>query len=128
MKRRPLKKVEATYEEIVQRIIQWAGDEHVIVIGPIVWHPVDGAQSAKLWYFTVATKGFRLNRIDCYGNEAEAILQRLQILSMLISKGGIVIHVCEDELKMARLCDALWPSEKSRSLLADMEKSWPAHA
>jgi hypothetical protein len=89
-----------------------------IVIGPIVWQPKD---DGRLWYFVVATRDGPRTRFDQLGSPQKELAEELQsaLFVSLIHERSIVIHSMDDELQMARLCEVLWPSAKTRTIRAN---------
>lgn len=95
--------------------------DRVVVIGPLLCRPgVNG------WYFIVATagkRGFRCDQI-CTGTEdyQQASMDQAQIITLLVQKKkGLVMHLMDDELAMAQLCETLWPSARTTCLRQTVE-------
>ena len=113
-----------TIAATVTHILGRADGVHVVV-GPLRWRPTDGL-SGRYWYFVVATadpdRVFRCVQINIpQGNEDIGEIRRMQFLSELISRLPLVIHDCDDEVAMARLCESLWPGERISQLRAAVE-------
>lgn len=112
-------------KEVMDYILADRADAHVVV-GPLCWRPSDGL-SAKIWYFNVATAGkdtgFRCDQIvvEHGGAAASGHGMRRAFLVALMSRPPIIIHDADDELYMARLCEALWPGERITKLRESVE-------
>jgi hypothetical protein len=107
-------------EQIAELALSNATSEHV-VIGPIVWLPSDGT-SARLFYFTIAScdrGGFRLHKIVVAEDTAEQ--DQRDIVAALSCRQAVVVHLVDDELAMARLCEKLWPSPRITALRRAVE-------
>jgi hypothetical protein len=112
-----------TPERFVDYILSDTDSLHVVV-GPVVWH--DSNPTEK--YFIIATseagRGFRCDRLSIADDG-----DRLAVLAALFQRRPLVIHDCDDELYMARLCETLWPGERISKLRATLEAeraSWSA--
>jgi hypothetical protein len=93
-----------------------------VVVGPILWQPSDGLAS-KRFYFVIAAGGrkpkFLLHGIDVPEDEADSV--RAQLIAALM-RPSFTIHVVDDELAMARICEQIWPCERSRGLRKSVER------
>ena len=98
---------EATAANILDQILSDAGDVHVVV-GPLCTNPPPSWVD-KRSYFNIATGGaqqeFRCDLV--YANAAS----RRGIITTLARRKPLVVTVVEDELEMAKVCEALWPGE-----------------
>jgi hypothetical protein len=113
--------------QVADYLLRKAGDIHVVV-GPVSWQPADEATGAKFWYFIAATAGKnREFRCDQFGadNKADAEQFRASVMLALMQRRPIVIHDVDDEVRMARLCETLWPGERISRLrkLVEAERS-----
>lgn len=112
------------FDSALDGILSGCDDCGAVVIGPVVWRASDGRQ-ARLWYFHAAlpSKGdFHLVQIDCGGSDREdATLLRSSFAAALARRRPMVIHITEDELQMARICEALWPGERIAGIRAQIE-------
>lgn len=98
-------------------------DRHAI-IGPSVWQPTDG-RSGKAYYFMAAgfdKEGFLLMKMD--GRPEE----RAAFIVCLTQHRPLVIQDMDDELQMARMCEALWPCDKTRRIKESLEAEFRANA
>jgi hypothetical protein len=102
-------------ERIADHVLRDTNDTNV-VIGPLVEredqpHP----------YFTIATseakRGFRCDQISINSPELRAL-----VVLALMQRRPLVIHDTDDELYMARLCEALWPGERITTLRKQIER------
>jgi hypothetical protein len=84
-----------------------------LAVGPLVWQPSVG-NSSKHWYFWAgscdATAEFHATQLVLPDHESE--LLRLTFIAELMARPPLVIHGFDDELIMARWCEALWPGER----------------
>ena len=105
--------------KIADHITDNSGDG-TVVVGPICWQPSDGT-SAKIYSFIVATsdrqKGVRFNRITTAGNPGRV---RADFI-MALARRHVIIHDVDDELYMARLCEALWAGERISKIRQGLE-------
>lgn len=107
-----------TVKAIVDRFMSKIGDGQ-IVIGPLVWQPSDG-KNARVEYFIAAgsdANGFWSEMVTVIDDDDRAL-----ILAGLTQGKPIMLHLADDELEMARLCERLWPCEKTRNILEGIEK------
>jgi hypothetical protein len=108
---------EATIEGIAEFILSKSADR-IILVGPLVFQPSDGT-AAAVRYMMVCTgdeeKEFHCDRVFCHDEEGRA-----DLISAL-THPGFVINLMDDELEMARLCEALWPCEKISRLKTALE-------
>jgi hypothetical protein len=99
----------ASAAEIAKFILRYTDSPH-IVIGPATWQPSDGT-AGKRWYCTIAAseagRGRRCDQVCLAGIDPQA--ERTEIMAAFIPLGALVLHDTDDELYMARLCEALWP-------------------
>lgn len=106
---------------IVDHALKGANDINV-VIGPLSWRPTDGL-SAKRWYFIICTseegRGFRCDEIIV--PEADETY-RTGIIAEFVKHRPLVLHDMDDELAMARLCEALWPGDRITNLRKAVER------
>jgi hypothetical protein len=111
----------AQIDEMVDQVLSDETSGH-IVIGPLVWQPDKAGK--KIWYIVVARAsrdGFRTDRL-CFGDDPDFADQcRASIISGVAARGPRVVYVMHDELATARLCEAIWPCEKTRGIRADIE-------
>lgn len=109
-------------QKAADHVLRGANDINVVV-GPLVWKPSDGTVS-KIWYFTVATsekrRGFRCDQITI-GDGIQRDEARRNFLLALTRRKALVAHDTDDELYMAKLCEALWPGERITRLRKQIE-------
>jgi hypothetical protein len=91
-------------DKIIEDVLRDAGDINVVV------GPVRKAITGDQLYFIVATcdrrRQFRCDQVMANADARESFITRIA------AREPRVIHVLDDELKMARLCEALWPGER----------------
>ena len=112
--------VHQSVAEIIDHCLRGSNDIHVVV-GPFCWQP--NASGGKDWYVIVATSGaedgFRHDQIVVPDGDPS---YRAAVLRELCQRRPLVIHDCDDELYMARLCETLWPSERITDLRKAIER------
>jgi hypothetical protein len=93
-----------------------------VVVGPVCWRLSDGT-TPRRFYFTVATSDAEGFRCDALWTDAEggALRARLELFAEFIRRGRLVIHDVDDELAMAKLCEALWPGERITAIRKRVE-------
>jgi hypothetical protein len=115
-----------TARGIVDHALDGANDINVVV-GPLCWQPSDGL-AAKRWYFCIATgdpvQGFRHDAVTVRSDSPE--MDRQSVIAELINRRPIVIHDTDDEIGLARLCEALWPCERATQLRMAVERELAA--
>jgi len=86
-----------------------------VVIGPLVWQPKG---DDRFWYFVIASGAGKRARFDQIGSPHKELAEdcRLTLPLGVAQTPGILIHILDDELQMARLCEALWPSARTRRI------------
>lgn len=99
----------------IVEFIRSKSDDSTAVIGPVVWQPSDG-EKAKREYFIVAVAskaaGFWVTQVVIQEPQDRTDI----IQELMVTKPPLIIHTTDDELYMAQLCEALWPSEKTRAI------------
>jgi hypothetical protein len=117
----PMKHID-TMQQAADHVLRGSNDINVVV-GPLVWKPSDG-KASKAWYFTVATsekrRGFRCDQITI-GDGIQRDEARQSFLLALTRRKALVAHDTDDELYMAKLCEALWPGERITRLRKHIE-------
>src|SRR6266700_3619292 len=103
-----------TLSEMVDQVLLDETSGH-LVIGPLVWQP--DRDGKKTWYVMAAgadRDGFRTDML-AFGDDREfAEGCRASIIDRIAIRGPRVIHDACDELGLARLCEAIWPGDKTR--------------
>lgn len=116
----------AAVERFVVHLLDAAISPHV-VLGPLVWCPAPGESAGKLWYFIAAVcgpAGFRCQRLSADDEDLAAEARALTMMVMVdrVPRVPRVLHDMDDELAMAKLCEGLWPSDRTRALRAAVER------
>ena len=115
-------KLKVTIEGFIKHVMGDIDDIH-IVVGPVRRQP---SNYGKNWYVIVATAGpdkqFRCDQLITV--KANADRMRTLILAALVQRQPIIIHDMDCEVKMARLCEALWPGERVSELRATVEAEY----
>ena len=107
-------------DELIRFVRECKGASPHIVIGPVVWGPAGGR---RRWYFTIASAEAGEANFDQIGSDEPKLTEtaRASLLLPLAQSPPIVIHDCDDEVEMARLCETLWPSAKTQKLRLAVE-------
>jgi hypothetical protein len=96
-----------------------------VVIGPLVWQPSDG-KAGKVWYFVLvlsyADKGLRIIRLDADRKSDRTLMLR----TMAQQKLPVTVHDMGDELEMAKLCEVIWPCERTSRIRATVQAEYAA--
>ncbi len=111
---------EELIEDVVVEVLKDRCECPHVVIGPVVWQENRGKRE---WYFTLASgdPGFFTLMVG-FGEDAGLADQcRASAFVSFIRRKPIVVHDVDDELAMARLCEAIWPCEKTRKVRAGIE-------
>jgi hypothetical protein len=110
--------------QIVTHVLEGSNDPQV-VIGPLVKPPI--GQSGPD-YFVIASsepgRGFRCDQISIGDGMGDGKECRSMVLGAFVRFGigrGLVVHDTDDELYMAKLCEAIWPGERISKLVKIIE-------
>lgn len=105
-------------ERIVEHVLDGSPEAGHVVLSPVVWQQ---DADRRRWYFTVASGSeFRVDQIVA-DNRTMAERLRKALVVALTRRKPIVIHDFDDELEMARWCEAIWPCPKTREIRAGIE-------
>jgi hypothetical protein len=114
----------------VDHVLRGSNSSHV-VISPLLWQPSDGTAS-KAWYFIVATseegRGFRCDQFIIPFEDDREIYQAAFLAGLARRRPPLVVHVTEDELYMARLCEVLWPGNRISEICRNLEAEYAERA
>jgi hypothetical protein len=95
--------------DVADFLLTRAADQ-TLAVGPLLWQPTDGTV-ARLWYFLVGS-GDSAKQFHCTRVTVNDRTDRQALLAELASRRvPLVVHLFNDELAMARVCEALWPGE-----------------
>jgi hypothetical protein len=93
--------------------------DRTLICGPLLCRP-----EIKGWYFFICgcgPKGFRHDHIITGETDyAQAEARRAEVLQHLVLP-GVVMHIVDDELELARMGEALWPGEHITRLRKQVE-------
>jgi hypothetical protein len=105
--------------DIVNYTLKGANDINVVV-GPLCWQPSDGS-SARHWYFMIITgepsRGLRIDQVT-----VETETDRQRVIVEFMQRRPLVLHAFDDELDMARWCEAIWPCERITRIRKNIER------
>jgi hypothetical protein len=111
-------KTEGTVDSIVSYLVSKSAD-HIVLIGPLISRMVDGS-FPMIPYVTVCSGDERgqmhADQIMYHDEEGRA-----DLIFALMEHRPIVVQLCDDELQLARMCEAVWPCEKSTSVRRAVE-------
>jgi hypothetical protein len=103
---------------IAEFLVSKAAD-NTLAFGPLVWQPSRNGLS-KCRYFIVGSAD------ECGEFHCDQIIggedDRLALLAALVTLRPSVIHDFDDELQMARWCEALWPCAKITRIREQLEQ------
>jgi hypothetical protein len=92
-----------------------------VILGPVSWERHDGG---RRWYFATATANHGRARLDRFAADergtAEALRRAVQ-MALLTRHRPLMIHDCDSEMRMVELAAAMWPSPKTRRILAELK-------
>jgi len=112
------------YEKIATRLLEdGVADGHVI-IGPILGRPSDGT-AGRIWYFQIISRDIDGGLCFVKFETRNKDVDRAGLIAALKRRTPIVVHVVDDGLVMARLCESLWPCERTSRLREDFEAASP---
>jgi hypothetical protein len=108
-------------KNFVDHVLEGSNDIHVVV-GPLVWRPTDGT-SSRYWYFHVSTSeadgGWRCDAVQLPDRD-EAF--RIAVIAELMRRPPLIVHLMEDELDAACLCEAIWPGKRITDVREGIER------
>lgn len=120
-------------------VLDGTGDAPQIALGPLVWGTEPG-RDGRHWYFVVCSidaKGeLRLDQFKVASDDRDLAEECRTGLWMefIQRRPPIVMHDFDDELPMARWCEALCPGDRSRRIREDIQRErgenpdvWPPH-
>jgi hypothetical protein len=99
-----------------------------IAIGPVVWS-IEPSSDIRHWYFVIGSTGadpaapFRVDQFKiAHDDRARAERCRAAMMLELAQRRPIVVIDFDDELEMARWCEAMCPCDKTSAILTAMER------
>lgn len=102
-------------------------DVPTVGVGPLVWDisPGDG----RRWYFVCASAdrddAFHLDCLKLADDDRDRAEQiRMGLVMELLSRRPIVVHHFDAEEPFAAFCAAMWPSERTNRLYADIKADY----
>jgi hypothetical protein len=116
----------STLRRFADSVLHGGGDAPTVTIGPLVWG-IEPGHDTKHWYFIVgsadARGNFRTDQLKIEKDDkALAEETRAALMLVFIERRPVVMHDFDDELAMARYCEALWPCDKTHRLRASVEQ------
>lgn len=110
---------------LADHVLTGAATPPVAVIGPVVWDIPHGSDTRQ-WYFITASvqadNDLHICRIiDKDGSKAAKRI-RADLMLELINRRPTIIHDFNDEAEMARFCEALCPSDRTRRIREGIER------
>jgi hypothetical protein len=111
--------------KLAGHVLRGTGTKPTAIFGPIVW-TIEPGSDARNWYFTVASVSAKNElRIDQFiAKDDRQLAERVRVaLTMeLTQRKPMVLHYFDDELEMARCCEAICPGERATSIRAGIER------
>jgi len=94
-------------------------EDRVLVIGPIA-HRADCG-----WYFTLVScrrgRGMSIDEMQCE-DRSTMDKARTALIAELYHGPPRIVHIMDDELDQARICELLWPSRQATELRIAVER------
>ena len=111
--------------KLANHVLRGTGTPPTVMLGPVVWSIAPGSD-VKNWYFVACSVGadgqLRIDQFTAKNDQKLAQEVRAELTVELIHRKPIVLHDFDDELEMARWCEAIAPSERTRSIRAQLER------
>ena len=106
-------------------VLRDTGEAPHIIIGPVVWKLSD--RDGRHWYFVVGSSAASGQfRIDCLtiamDERTVAENTRAALMLTFLERKPVVMHDFDDELRMAKFFEAVFPCDKTRSIRANLER------
>jgi len=94
-----------------------------VCVSPVCWRPRGGG---RYWYFVLASadrqEEFHIDLVDCGGDPEDAADCRAYAIWWLTQQKPTVVLDCDvSEVMFAETFVSLWPSARTRRLLADVK-------
>jgi hypothetical protein len=97
-----------------------------IAVGPLVWD-INPGHDRRYWYVVIAAEKAgkpvltQLTSADPDCQRAEALRATL-LAELATRRPPLVIHAFDDELQLAGFCNTIWPSARTKRLVADIKQ------
>ena len=116
----------AAVAAFADNVLHGTGDAPNVALGPIVWE-IEAGHDTRRWYFMVCSidaKGeLRIGRFRiAQDDRGLAERSRAALMMEIIQRRPVVMADFDDELPLARWCEDLCPSERSRSIRLAIER------
>lgn len=106
-------------------------DTQQVIVGPGVWQPSDGLVSKRHYFIlvfgTLEHNKTKMLQVDC-DPEFKNACRDAAIAFLCTVRPPLVIHCCDSEWYMAKLCYGIWPTAKFKRVIKTMEKEREAFA
>lgn len=101
------------------RLCRLARRRKQVLLGPVVWDP---DRNSRRSYFIIGVPERKRWHFERIGGEGHAELEafRTALLMALARHRPIVLHDLDDELRLARLADAILPTEQTAALCREI--------
>ena len=118
--------IEHAVTQFADSVLHGGRDTPTIAVGPVVWN-IEAGHDRKHWYFMVASTDaagkFRTDQLKIANDDKPLAEEtRAALVLAFVNRRHAVIHDFNDELTMARFCEALWPCDKTHRLRASVEQ------
>lgn len=111
-------------------VLRDTGTAPHIAIGPVVWD-IPAGHDQRQYYFAVCSADvagtFRADCLRIAESDKElAEWCRTALTMEFIARRPIVMHDFDDELRLAKFCESLWPCERTTSIRTNVEAEFAA--
>jgi hypothetical protein len=99
-----------------------AGAVPHLMLGPVVWQ-IPAGSDRQQWYFVVGSGGRDGFWCDQLGGTGKADTAKIReaVRLRLLQSPPIVVHDFDDELEMAKWCEAIWPCAMTTEIRTTIE-------
>ena len=106
----------------IKKLLKVIGKSPSVLVGPVVWR-IDKGEDLRWWYFGFAITKYRGFYSGLIQSREQDALETIRIeLVAALSHLRKVTHLFNDELDMAKMAEAIWPSAKTTDLRRALER------
>jgi hypothetical protein len=110
---------------LAQTVLRDPPDTPMVALGPVVWGREPGS-TARHWWFTLGSADAKGEfHLDCMkiAHDDKAMIETARAGMMLaLVPRHAVINDFDDELRMMRFCEQVWPCDRTRELRELVER------
>jgi hypothetical protein len=113
----------AQIDKVVSYIRDGQKTRNDVIIGPVVRRPPHADRVSAEWYFVFVHEGEGEAVFTSFGADEHDFTQELRahLIGALITPGvAFVLHDVDDDLTLVQLAEAVWPSERTRRMHANV--------